>query len=69
MKIGSGWYGMGGGWQTGRAVLKTANKLEQKTKRPPTASNKTKAPDTSVSCILQKVSPRNKITHKIPGTW
>ena len=27
---------MGGGWQTGRAVLKTANKLEQKTTRPPT---------------------------------
>ena len=31
MKIGSGWYGMGGGWQTGRAVLKTANKQKNKT--------------------------------------
>ena len=66
MKIGSGWYGMGGGVADWTSCFENSKQTKNKT---PTHCKQQDKSDTRVSCILQKVSPHNKITHKIPGTW
>ena len=57
---------MGGGVADWTSCFENSKQTKNKT---PTHCKQQDKSDTRVSCILQKVSPHNKITHKIPGTW